>query len=112
MLIVITTPHLSLSDLALLEAAVLKDAEQEDVTAENVQPKKLKTKIILCGDGVYAPGLHSNEFDALLAPSGTPVVAIRDDVLSRGVKTHSAIQLIDNKIFAALSTHHQQWVTF
>ena len=115
MLIVITTPHLSSSDIALLEAAVLKvadhDVKVEDVNAENVNTKEAKAKIVLSGDGVYTPTLHSNEFNALLVPSTTRIVAISDDVLSRGVQIHTAIQLIDHKAFAALSTQHQQWIT-
>lgn len=110
MLIVITTPHLSSSDIALLETAVLKEAGH-DVSDENKNAKDVEARIVLSGDGVYAPVLNSKEFDALFAQSGTPVAAISDDVLSRGAKMHSAIQLIDNKTFAALSTHHQQWVT-
>ena len=115
MLIVITTPHLSSSDIALVEAAILKEAghdvQAENVNAENEKGKEVKAKIVLSGDGVYTPALHSDEFDALLVPSITSVVAISDDVLSRGVQIHSAIQLIDNKTFAALSTQHQQWIT-
>ena len=88
MLIVITTPHLFSSDIALLEATVLKEAGH-DVSDENKNAKDVEARIVLSGDGVYAPVLNSKEFDALFAQS----------------------QLIDNKTFAALSTHHQQWVT-
>lgn len=108
MLIVITTPHLSSSDIALLETAAFREAGH-DVKAENVKASGVNAKIVLSGDGVYTSALHSDALSTLISTAA--VVAVKDDVLSRGVQIQSDIQLIDNATFAALSTHHQQWVT-